>query len=367
MQIMKLPEIERRMTNIVDVGGVLVGGGGPVIIQSMTNTKTSDVEATSVQIRQLADQGAELVRVAVPGPEDTAALEAIIADSPVPIIADVHFHFQRALEAIEAGVSKIRLNPGNIADRKQVIQVLDAAANRSIAVRVGVNAGSLPVNEGNMVDVMVDTLATYLDCFSEAGFENIVLSAKSPDAMTTIMVNRALSQRWDYPIHLGVTHAGTVSTGGIRSAASLGSLLADGIGDTIRISFAGDPVQEVRAAKELLCSLRLRQREGVELIACPTCGRLQTDLESITRKLESAISELKTSRPVRVAVMGCNVNGPGEAADADIAICAGKGEVLLYRSGKPVGKLKPDEIVQTVIAEIERAAGSGRLPDVDQS
>jgi len=350
---MDLPEIDRRITRTVDVGGVVIGGGRPVVIQSMTNTQTADIESTLAQITSLAEEGAQLVRVAVPTAEDPAALSEIISRSPVPIIADVHFHFQRAMEAIEAGVPKIRLNPGNIRHRDQVMQVLQAAGSRGVAVRVGVNAGSLPEKEGAVVDVMIDTLAGYIEIFDEAGFENLYCRPRVPTRMTNVAVNRAISQRWDYPIHLGVTHSGTPGTGVIRSAASMGSLLADGIGDTIRISYSGNPVAEVRAAKELLCSLRLRQRDGIELIACPTCGRLQMDLDSVIVELEKAIVGMKTSRPLKVAVMGCNVNGPGEAAEADIAVCAGVDEVLLYRDGKPVRKVQAGMIVQTILEEID--------------
>ena len=360
MSDVKIPEITRRKTRALDVGGVAIGGGAPVRIQSMTNTPTRDAEATLEQIRQLAGAGAELVRVAVPRADDTAALEKIVAESPVPIIADVHFHFDRALEAIAAGVAKIRLNPGNIADRSQVLRIIDAAGAAGVAIRVGVNEGSVvDRREGEqrdsdlavpLAELMVAKMAEYLEVFDASGFDRMVLSAKSHDAVTTVAVNRLLSVRWDWPLHLGVTHAGTPQTGAIRSVAALGALLCEGIGDTIRISYAGDPVVEVEAARELLACLRLRERVGIELIACPTCGRLETDITDIAEEIREALADV--TAPITVAIMGCVVNGPGEAAHADVAICAGKDKVILYNRGKPIRTVETDKIVAAVVAEV---------------
>jgi len=348
----------------VQVGSVSIGGGAPVVVQSMTNTPTTDVDATCAQVAALADAGAELVRVAVPTRDDTAALRQIVDRSPVPIVADVHFHFDRALEAIAAGAAKIRLNPGNIADRDQVRRVIATAADAGAAIRVGVNEGSVvdrtdaeqrrrdlgkPLHE-----LMVDKLAEYLEVFDTEGFGDLVLSAKSHDAVTTIAANRLMAERWDHPLHLGVTHAGTAQTGAIRSAAALGTLLSEGIGDTIRISYAGDPVNEVRAAVELLCSLRLRQREGIDLIACPTCGRLQMDVDPIVEQVQRRLADVKA--PITVAIMGCVVNGPGEADGADVAICAGKDKAILYRKGKKVRTVAADEIADAVVAEVRKLA-----------
>ena len=273
MRGMNLPEIQRRPSRAVDVGGVTIGGGAPVSVQSMTNTLTADAEATLAQVGALADAGADLVRVAVPTSLDTAALDRIVAESPVPIIADVHFHFQRALEAIAAGAAKIRLNPGNIADRDQVRRVIDAAGAAGVAIRIGVNEGSVVTRADGaqrqadlarpLAELMVDKLAEYVAIFTEAGFENLVLAAKSHDAVTCVAAARLIADRWDYPMHLGVTHAGPPETAAIRSAAAIGALLCEGIGDTVRISYAGDPTTEVRAAVELLCSLRLRDRHGI--------------------------------------------------------------------------------------------------------
>ena len=346
------------------VGAVQIGGGAPVVVQSMTNTPTTDVEATSAQVAALAEAGAALVRVAVPTPDDTAALKYIVDRSPVPIVADVHFHFDRALEAIDAGAAKIRLNPGNIGDREQVRRVIGAAADAGAAIRVGVNGGSV-VDRADadqrqrdmsrpLHELMVDKLAEYLELFDAEGFGDLVLSAKSHDAVTTIAASRLMAERWDHPLHLGVTHAGTAQTGAIRSAAALGTLLSEGIGDTIRISYAGDPVNEVRAAVELLCSLRLRRREGIELIACPTCGRLQMDVEPIVEQVQQRLADVKV--PITVAIMGCVVNGPGEADGADVAICAGKDKAILYRKGEKIRTVPADEIADAVVAEARKLA-----------
>ncbi len=362
---MALPEIQRRKTRAVRVGGVTIGGGAPVSVQSMTNTVTADAEATLAQVRALAEAGADLVRVAVPKREDTAALRRIVAESPVPIIADVHFHFDRALEAIDAGAAKIRLNPGNISDRDQVRRVIAAAADAGAAIRVGVNEGSV-VDRGDparraadlarpLDELMAAKLDEYLETFREAGFEDLVLSAKSHDAVTTVAAYRRIAERWDYPLHLGVTHAGTAETGAIRSAAALGALLSEGIGDTIRISFAGDPLPEVSAALELLYSLRLRRRCGVELIACPTCGRAMMDIAPIAEAVREGLAGLDC--PLTVAVMGCVVNGPGEAATADLAVCAGDGKAVIYRRGKVVRSVPAEQIAPALIDEARKLAG----------
>ncbi|MCK5114001.1 MAG: flavodoxin-dependent (E)-4-hydroxy-3-methylbut-2-enyl-diphosphate synthase [Phycisphaerae bacterium] len=363
---MKLPGIKRKPTRAIDVGGVIIGGDAPVVVQSMTNTQTADAAATLAQIRELTAAGAQLVRVATPTPDDTAALKQIAAESPVPIVADVHFHFERAMEAIAAGVAKIRLNPGNIQNRDEVQRVIDAAGAAGVAIRVGVNEGSVANRRDKqqlardltipLEQLMLEKLTEYCEIFSCAGFDKLVLSAKSHDAVTTICVNRAISQRFDFPLHLGVTHAGTATTGAIRSAAALGALLSEGIGDTIRISYAGSPIPEVTAAKELLASLRLAPRDRAELIACPTCGRLQMDLGPIIAEVEAALQSIKTGRPIKVAMMGCVVNGPGEADNADIAICAGKGKAILYCNGQRVKNVPTDDIAKTVIEEVKKLA-----------
>lgn len=367
---MNQPLIIRRKSRPVRVGNLTIGGDAPISVQSMTNTPTADATATIAQVQALAVAGADLVRVAVPTKDDTAALREITRNSPVPIIADVHFHFDRALEAIDAGVAKIRLNPGNIKDRGQVLKIIAAARDAGVAIRVGVNEGSIvervdqrqkQADLGKPLDeLMADKLAEYLEIFHEADFHNLVLSAKSHDAFTCISAYCRLAQRWDYPLHLGLTHAGTRESGAIRSAAALGALLADGIGDTIRISYAGDPVDEVRHGLELLWSLRLRPRRGIDLIACPTCGRLQTDIAPLVEQVRLALADI--TQPITVAIMGCVVNGPGEAESAEVAICAGAGKALLYRKGQKVATVIADEIVPAVVAEVRRLAAEQHSP-----
>jgi len=357
----KRPVIQRRRTRQVRVGDVAIGGGAPVSVQSMTTTPTRDVEATLRQIAALAEAGCEIVRVATPTRADTAALKEIVPGSPIPVVADVHFHFRRALEAVAAGVHKIRLNPGNLSDRGQVRAVIDACRSAGIPIRVGVNEGSVleRIDAARrarqlarpMVELMVETIAEYLEVFEEAGFEDLVLSAKSRDAMTCVEVNRRLARRYEYPLHLGLTHAGPAETGMVRSVAALGTLLAEGIGETIRISLAGDPVAEVAAGRELLASLRLRAREGVEMIACPTCGRASADVHALCQQVRAALGGVR--RHVTVAVMGCIVNGPGEAEGADVAVCCGKGRAAIYRSGRRVRTVPEAEIVQALLAEVE--------------
>ena len=356
---------QRKKTRQVMVGAVPIGGDAPVSIQSMTSTYTYDVDATVKQIRQLAEAGCDIVRVAVPDKRDTEVLPAILDQSPVPIVADVHFHFERALEAVEAGVHKIRLNPGNISDRKRVDQVIGACRERGIPIRVGVNEGSVVerkdkavraaqkqniTQDGNaLVRLMVETLEWYMRIFEENDFHDVVLSAKSIDAVMVVDAYRAASERFDLPLHLGVTHAGPPETGRIRSIAALGSLLAMGIGDTIRISYAADPVHEVEDAKELLCSLDLRNRTEPELIACPTCGRIEIDLIKLVAEVRRKLASIKT--PVKVAVMGCVVNGPGEAEGADVAVFAGKGRGIIYIQGEQTRTVSESEMLDALYEE----------------
>ena len=363
--------ITRKRTHQVNVGGVCIGGGAPVAIQSMTGTYTHEIDKTLVQIRKLADAGCDLVRVAVPHKRDTQALPAIIEQAPVPIIADVHYHYQRALEAIEAGVHKIRLNPGNISDRKQVDRVIAACKERGIPIRVGVNEGSVVERtdkdrraaqqadmaenpHDRLVTLMVNTLEDYLRIFDKNDFHDVVLSLKSIDATIVIDAYRAASERFDLPLHLGLTHAGPPETGTIRSIAALGTLLASGIGDTIRISYAADPIYEVDHAKELLCSLGLRNRVEPELIACPTCGRIEIDLIKLVADVRTRLAAIKA--PVKVAVMGCVVNGPGEAEGADVAVFAGRGRGIIYVQGKQIRTVTEEEMLDALFEECVKLA-----------
>ncbi len=334
----------------------------------MTSGYTHDVALCVREIQKLAAAGADIVRVAVPERKDTEALKEIIPQVTVPVVADVHFHFKRALEAIEAGVHKIRLNPGNINDRSQVIEVIQGCKARGLPIRIGVNEGSIIERRdkqrrmkelggyfsdqkyGHLLAIMITKLEEYLDIFQEQNFHDIVISAKSIDAQLVIAAYTEISKRFDYPLHLGVTHAGPKETGTIRSVVPLGHLLAGGIGDTIRISYASDPVYEVEDGLELLYTLGLRERKGAELIACPTCGRIQVDLFTLTQQVRHKLKE-EIRLPIKVAVMGCIVNGPGEAEGADVAIFAGDRRGIIYVQGEKVANVPEDEILERLLAE----------------
>ncbi|MDX2116759.1 MAG: flavodoxin-dependent (E)-4-hydroxy-3-methylbut-2-enyl-diphosphate synthase [Planctomycetota bacterium] len=361
------------------VGFVRVGGGlpnrdgtpttpAPVSVQTMTAGYTHDVEACVREINKLAAAGADVVRVAVPEKKDTEALKEILPRVQVPIVADVHFHFQRALEAVEAGVHKIRLNPGNINDRLQVIDVIQACKARKLPIRVGVNEGSIierrdkqkrmkelgavfsTHKHGYLLAIMIAKLEEYLDIFYEQDFYDIAISAKSMDAALVIDAYTEISKRFDHPLHLGVTHAGPKETGCIRSIAALSGLLVNGIGDTIRISYANDPIYEVEDGLELLYSLGLRERKGVDLIACPTCGRIQVDLFTLVQDVRKQLAE-KVTVPMKVAVMGCIVNGPGEAEGADVAVFAGDRRGIIYVQGEKVANVPEPEILSVLLKE----------------
>lgn len=347
-----------RMTRPVMIGSVTVGGGGPIVVQGMTNTLTCQIDDTVRQVRALAKAGAAIVRVAVPTTKDTAALPSILDKVDVPIVADVHFQYRRALEAIEAGVHKLRINPGNLRDKRGLRQVISAAKNAGISIRIGVNAGSIRSTDqlkqkfsaDRLVKLMLKELTGYVRFFEKAGFEQLVLSAKSSDVMLTVRMYEALADEFDYPLHVGLTHAGTAATGSIRSATALGILLNRRIGDTIRVSLAGDPVREIFAAKEILMALDLMDRDRPELIVCPTCGRCQVNIAKIAEQVERRLAGI--TKPIKVAVMGCLVNGPGEAADADIALIAGKDCGFIYCAGRRVAKVPADELVNELIRRV---------------
>jgi (E)-4-hydroxy-3-methylbut-2-enyl-diphosphate synthase len=365
--------IQRRLTRKVTLGDdlhgrVSIGGDSPVTVQSMTSGYTHDIDKCVAEIQKLAAAGADIVRVAVPEKKDTAALKEILPRVTVPIVADVHFHFQRALEAIDAGVHKIRLNPGNIQDRAQVIDVIQACKAKKLPIRVGVNEGSiierrdkqLRMKElgavfsdnkyGHLLAICITKLEEYLDIFTEQDFHDIVISCKSIDPLFVIQAYKEISKRFDYPLHLGVTHAGPKETGTIRSVTPLAHLLLSGIGDTLRISYANDPIYEVEDGLELLYCLGLRDRVGAELIACPTCGRIQVDLFTLTQQVRKKLKE-EIRLPIKVAVMGCIVNGPGEAEGADVAIFAGDRRGIIYVQGEKVANVPEEQILERLLDE----------------
>ncbi|MBL0869260.1 MAG: flavodoxin-dependent (E)-4-hydroxy-3-methylbut-2-enyl-diphosphate synthase [Phycisphaerales bacterium] len=373
------PRRPTRQVTIGDsrVGFVRIGGGkpardgtpttpAPVSVQTMTTGYTHDIDACVAEINRLTAAGADVVRVAVPEKKDTDALRHIIPQVKVPIVADVHFHFKRALEAIEAGVHKIRLNPGNINERDQVVEVIKACKDRSIPIRVGVNEGSIierrdkqkrlkelgayfhDNKRGYLLAIMITKLEEYLDIFYEQDFYDIVISAKSMDVATVIDAYTEISNRFDHPLHLGVTHAGPKETGCIRSVVALGSLLSQGIGDTLRISYASDSRYEVEDGLELLYSLGLRDRTSAELIACPTCGRIQVDLITLVQDVRKKLDG-KIQLPIKVAVMGCIVNGPGEAEGADVAVFAGDRRGIIYVQGEKVANVPEEQILDALL------------------
>ena len=368
--------IQRRKTRQITLGDskhglVRIGGDAPVAVQTMTSGYTHEIDKCVAEIHKLSAAGADIVRVAVPERKDTDALRHILPQVTVPIVADVHFHFQRALEAVEAGVHKIRLNPGNISDRAQVEKVIDACKERGIPIRVGVNEGSIVERKdkqrrmkelggvfsdnkhGHLLAIMIAKLEEYLDIFYERNFYDICISAKSIDPLLVIDAYSEISKRFDHPLHLGVTHAGPRETGAIRSVVPLGTLLCNGIGDTIRISYANDPVFEVEDGLELLYVLGLRQRKGAELIACPTCGRIQVDLFRLVQDVRRKLAE-EISLPIKVAVMGCVVNGPGECEGADVAIFAGDRRGIIYVQGEKVANVPEEQILDTLLAECRK-------------
>jgi (E)-4-hydroxy-3-methylbut-2-enyl-diphosphate synthase len=346
----------RRKTRQVVVGGIAIGGDAPISVQTMTKTKTDDVAGTVAQIKAAAEAGADIVRVTVNDKEAAAAMPEIVKQSPVPIVADIHFNHVFALRAIEANVAKVRLNPGNIGSRDRIRQVLTAAKERNIPIRIGVNSGSLEedILEKHgypTAEALFESAMRHVEICDEYNFKDVVISVKSTDVKLMIEAYRLVAQRTDIPLHLGVTEAGPTRSGTIKSSVGIGALLSEGIGDTIRVSLTDDPVKEVEVGKEILRSLNLASR-NIELIACPTCGRIEVDLFKIMHELEDKLSGIK--KPVSIAVLGCVVNGPGEASAADIGIAAGKGVGILYRKGEMVKRVKEEEIVPTIIEEVEK-------------
>lgn len=348
--------LARRQTRALNVGGVQVGGGAYISVQSMTNTHTDDAEATLAQIRQLAEAGCDIIRCAVPDMAAAEGLKRICKESPIPVIADIHFDYKLALAAIEAGVDALRLNPGNIGGEEKVRAVVEAARKRNIPIRIGVNAGSLPKDllekYGHPTpEALVEAAWRHIHILEDMDYRNIKISLKCHDVPMTLAAYRLMASQCDYPLHVGITEAGTVNSGIIKSAVGIGTLLAEGIGDTIRVSLTGDPVNEVKVAYEILKSLGLRAY-GPTMISCPTCGRTRINLEKLALEVESRLAGIKDT--ITVAVMGCVVNGPGEAREADVGLAGGIGEGLIFRKGVVVRKVPEDQLVSELFKEIEQ-------------
>ena len=348
--------MKRRITRQLQLGSVFIGGDAPVSVQSMTNTRTDDAAATLRQIKELAAVGCDVIRCAVPDMPAAQALREIVAQSPIPVIADIHFDYKLALAAIDAGVNGLRLNPGNIGGREKVEAVVAAARIKNIPIRIGVNAGSLPKDllekYGHpTAEALVEAAWRHIHILEELDYRNIKISLKAHDVPLTIAAYRLLAAQCDYPLHVGITEAGTVNSGIIKSAVGIGTLLAEGIGDTIRVSLTGDPVNEVKVAYNILKALGLREY-GPTLISCPTCGRTRINLEKLALEVERRLNEI--AEPITIAVMGCVVNGPGEAREADIGIAGGIGEGLLFRKGEIIKKVSEDKIVDELFDEIKK-------------
>lgn len=349
--------MKRKRTKVVRVGSINIGSGQEIIIQSMTKVPTTNVGRCVRQVQSLVEAGCKIVRIAVPRRADTEAFAKIVQKVDVPLVADIHFSPERAIEAIEGGAAKIRLNPGNIKNPKDIIRIIDSAKMHKTAMRIGVNEASIAdyqeenIRESKRVSLMLMEMKKYVRLFEKQGFDNLVLSAKSSDPIRTIEINRKMSETFDYPIHLGLTHAGLPEDAEIPSAVTLGTLLAEGVGDTIRVSAAGNPVEETKIAKKILISLGLYKRLEPELVVCPTCGRAEIDIVKLARKVKTAIGSI--NKPLRIAVMGCIVNGPGEAANADVALCAAKNKAYIYRKGRRIAIVPDSEAVSALLNQVK--------------
>ncbi|NIM04613.1 MAG: flavodoxin-dependent (E)-4-hydroxy-3-methylbut-2-enyl-diphosphate synthase [Armatimonadetes bacterium] len=361
----------RRRSRRVTVGKIAIGGDSPISVQSMTKCDTRDVGATLSQINSLAEAGCDIVRVAIPDMQAAQALGDIAEESPLPVAADIHFDYRLALEAIARGAKKIRLNPGNLRRPEEVKAVVEACAERKVPIRIGVNAGSISPDARKPYEdlddpaeatarAMVNSAFGHIRLLEEAGFHDIVVSLKAFDVPATLRANRLLAEKSEYPIHLGITEAGRPPAGLVRSGVGLGILLAEGIGDTLRVSLTAHPVEEVRAGREILSALNLR-RSGLIIVSCPTCGRCEVDLSDLVIQAEERLTSLdaelrKSGRTLQVAIMGCVVNGPGEAKEADVGIAAGKGKIALFSRGRPVRSLPVDEALDALVKEARRMA-----------
>jgi (E)-4-hydroxy-3-methylbut-2-enyl-diphosphate synthase len=351
--------IPRKKTKQISVGGILVGGGAPIVVQSMTTTNPLDVDATLEEIKRMQRAGCELVRVAVPEKDSIAGLQEVVRQSPLPVIADVHFDHRLALQALEAGVHGLRINPGTIHQRSKLKEIIVEARERGVPIRIGINAGSLEERIlkrfGHAApEAMVESARECITLCEDIGHQAVKVSLKASSVSTTVAAYRFFSEQSDYPLHLGVTEAGPPFGGAIKSAVGLGVLLADGIGDTIRVSLTGDPGLEVRAAYGILRALGIRER-GVDIISCPTCGRCEVNLIPLVEEVQERLEHIEA--PLTVAVMGCVVNGPGEAKEADVGIAGGKGMGLLFKKGEVVEKVKEGAWVQRLVEEVELMVG----------
>jgi len=349
-------KFKRNKTRKVFVGNVSIGGDSPISVQTMTNTKTANVNETIKQIHSVKDCGADIVRVTVNDEFAANAISEIVAKANIPIVADIHFNHIFALKAIQAGVAKIRINPGNIGDESRIKAVLNKAKEKNIPIRIGVNSGSLEKDilekyGSPTAQALVESALRHIKIANKFDFDDIIVAVKSTSVVNTIEAYRLLSKETDYPLHLGVTEAGSIFTGTIKSSVALGTLLSEGIGDTIRVSLTGDPEVEVEAGIEILSALGLREK-NIELISCPTCGRLEVNLFEIVQKLEPELKKIK--KRLKVAVMGCVVNGPGEARESDIGIACGKNEAVLFIKGVQIRKIKEAEIIPTLLGEIDK-------------
>ncbi len=344
----------RDKTKIIQIGDRVIGGGNPILIQSMTNTKTEDVRATAQQIRKLTAAGCEIIRCAVPTMEAARALKEIKKEISIPLVADIHFDYKLALAAIENGADKIRINPGNIGNAERVKAVVDAAKERKIPIRVGVNSGSLEKNlvekyHGVTAEGLVESALEKAGMIEDMGYDQLVISIKSSDVMMCARAHELIAKKTVYPLHVGITEAGTLLSGNIKSAIGLGLILSQGIGDTIRVSLTGDPEEEIKSAKLILRTLGLRTG-GIEVVSCPTCGRTQIDLISLANQVENMVADIPLS--LKVAVMGCVVNGPGEAKEADLGIAGGIGEGLLIKKGQVIRKVPEDQLLSALREEL---------------
>jgi (E)-4-hydroxy-3-methylbut-2-enyl-diphosphate synthase len=346
----------KRTTRQITIGNVKIGGGAPCSVQSMCSTDTRDVTATLAQIKRLADAGCEIIRCAVPDLAAAEALGSIKRESPIPVVADIHFDYRLALKVLEGGIDALRLNPGNIGERWKVAEVVKVAAERRVPIRIGVNAGSLEKEllekHGHpTAEAMVESALGHVRILEDLGYDQIKISLKASEVRKTVDAYRLLAATVDYPLHIGITEAGTIFSGTIKSAVGLGILLADGIGDTLRVSLTSDPVEEIKVGYEILKSLGLRQH-GVNFVSCPTCGRCQINLIGVAEEVEKRLAGI--DKPLTVAVMGCVVNGPGEAREADVGLAGGRGEGLLFRHGEVVRKVPESEMVEALQAEVEK-------------